>query len=643
MDGSVGRMLAFDVKYMYIVTTTLSLLEVHPETDYVADALCYMALDKDCHRARKCVRHSYSIERTRLKPVMTKFVNSIVYNVANPGHGLGKLPLELSGLCQHTTSASNFAAIAMTVINSKSSDILLYSGCFHSDVYLWLRYHYSGHLEVSVDGKILVDLKLGAYYPEQTRRVVLMIRDTCKKKKGVHGEDTIKVCSIMSGKMTLIFTALSLDGLKKPMSAFRRQFYEVDEIRESEARGSFNAREFMEIRLVAQDLVAWMPSTRVTFDSAHDLGFSALFKGSDPSSMTIEVLLKNRPKMMLCNWGGLSRPKMVFIPPMLSDDGNDLRLSLDEVIRQCFPAMITLFDLVKLRCNCHGCAHDKPLGLGKTGCLRETALKVIIILVGDAIADGFGARDASGLTNYKLLMGSVHTLLLDLVVHKQVNWDTWFSLAAQVTTGYDWDASNFVPSEGSTAIVAVQNGSMAVAAEWLNLATEINYKACFGFEVTEGRLSGVVDECAIVQAEQEMDPPNSAQPEPMVLDDQTMSDPNALSTMTEMVKMNHGDTGAKLEMAITGAGGAPYRLLTMVKTSSNRRIVDPCQAIKAFLESEFPRCKPNCSQLHVKPEGQPETFEWAFNDAVGCWGKDNFFKEKRSRGDTLSLDNICWR
>lgn len=93
-DGSVGRMLALDVNYMYLVTTTLSLMAVHPP-DYAIEALCFMALDKDLHQER--VTHPYDFQRTRLKPVMSRIVNSIAYNVANSGHDLGTTSTRTKG------------------------------------------------------------------------------------------------------------------------------------------------------------------------------------------------------------------------------------------------------------------------------------------------------------------------------------------------------------------------------------------------------------------------------------------------------------------------------------------------------------------------------------------------------------------
>jgi hypothetical protein len=628
VDGSIGRMFAFDVNYMYLVTTTLSLMADHPP-DYAIEALCFMALDKDLHR--EGVNHPYSIQRTRLKPVMTKIVKSIAYNVANSGHDLGKLPSKLKGLCQHTTSAATFAAVVMAITRNSNNDVLLYSGCFHSDIYLWLCNHYTGHLEVSVEGEILVDVKLGISRPEATARVLLLIRETCKKEDQLHGKNDIEVALSISGKTTPILRASRTVGLMGPAPALRRKFYEVDEINRSYVHESLNAKELTETRLAAQELVAWMLSIPITLRSDLDLGFAPSLDGSNSSSMTIGDLLKNWPKIGLRNWGGSGRPKMCFVPleAMRMDTAEEM-LSLDEIIKH-FPAMVSLFDFVKSRCDCTSCARHEPLGHGKIGCLREAALKFIFVLVGDAIAEGFGATDVSGLVDHKLLCKSIHKLLLDLIWDEQVTWDLWFGLAAQVTTGYDWDGFNFIPAEGSTAIVAVQNGSMVVAASWLNLASEINFRACFGFESAEGRLVGVVDECAIVQAERQMEAPSSTHPNPIDIDGQTVLDPAALSMMVKM--LNAGDTAAKLETAIIGGGGISYRLLTMVKTKSYRRILDPCRTVMALIRSAFPQCKPDC-YLHLGLEEQVTTLEWAFDEAVGCWESGNTFKQNEVQDAT---------
>lgn len=171
-DGSVGRRLALDIDYMYLVTTTLSLMAIHPHA-YVVDALCLMVLDNGNHKER--VHHPYDYMKTRLKPVMTKIVKSISYNVANSGHDLGGLPSEVKELCQHTTGAGTLAAVAMAVTRNKTGKILIYSSCFYGNIYMWLRHHFHGDLEVSVEGRVLLEKKIGEDHENPKRRVIMLI------------------------------------------------------------------------------------------------------------------------------------------------------------------------------------------------------------------------------------------------------------------------------------------------------------------------------------------------------------------------------------------------------------------------------------------------------------------------------------
>lgn len=507
-DGSVGRLLAFDIDYVYLVTTTLSLMATHP-VEYAAEALCFMVLDRDLHR--DAVSHPYSIQRTRLKPVMSKIVKSIAYNVANCGHSMSTLPPRLKDLCQHTLSASNLAAVVMTIVRNSGKDILIYSGCFHVDLYQWLLNHYTGLLEISVEGEILVTSKLGTSRPDEISRVGLLIREGCKV--AFHGRNSVQVTLKMTGN-TILKAGPTVEVMG-PRPSLRREFYNIEVINRTYVHEKLDATEFTSTRLAAQGLVRWLLTLPMTLDD--ELSFKLLPSGShDPSmaTMTIGDLLQNKPKIGMCAWGRVVNiSEFVLLPgdSNQNDDESEEPSKFDTIIKR-FPDLVKLFTQVRSRCDCPHCARDRPLGQGKIGCLREAASNMLVVLIADAIAEGFGGRDASGLTNTKLLRQSIHKLLSDLVDKEEVHWDTWFGVATQVITGYDWENFDFKPAEGSTLAVAVQNGGMAVAATWLDLSTRINSEACFGLESMEGRLAGVIDESAIVLAERRMAAPRVTKP-----------------------------------------------------------------------------------------------------------------------------------
>lgn len=89
MSGAVGRSLALDPAYCYMVSTVAAIM-THHDYEYTVDALCEMIADRG--RREAGVNYSYSIHRIRLKPVLSKIVESIALNVVNAGHDLGGLP-----------------------------------------------------------------------------------------------------------------------------------------------------------------------------------------------------------------------------------------------------------------------------------------------------------------------------------------------------------------------------------------------------------------------------------------------------------------------------------------------------------------------------------------------------------------------
>lgn len=90
--------------------------------------------------------------------------------------------------------------------------------------------------------------------------------------------------------------------------------------------------------------------------------------------------------------------------------------------------------------------------------------------------------------------------------------------------------------------------------------------------------------------------------------------------------LNTNDILAKIETAIIGAGEESYRLLTMVRTGSSLRIMDPSGTVTALIRSSFPRCEPDC-HLKINPEEETEPLLWAFDEALGFWDPTNMLPE----------------
>jgi hypothetical protein len=144
-SGSIGRMLALDPNYCYIVSTVSVLLAYH-SIPYAVSALCNMALDtKGGIYNGRDDNYPYDIRRTRLRPVMEKVVHSVALNVVNCGHDLRDMPFRLEGCCVHSLGDATFAAAVMSIQRS-DGDLLVQCDNFLGDLFLWLLNHWQGKL-----------------------------------------------------------------------------------------------------------------------------------------------------------------------------------------------------------------------------------------------------------------------------------------------------------------------------------------------------------------------------------------------------------------------------------------------------------------------------------------------------------------
>ncbi len=95
VSGSLGRLLGKDIDTCYMVSTVAALTRFH-DPEFATDALCSIILDKGGHEKELSLK--YSVQRSPIKAVISKIVDSIYLNVVNAGHDLGGLPDELQHL-----------------------------------------------------------------------------------------------------------------------------------------------------------------------------------------------------------------------------------------------------------------------------------------------------------------------------------------------------------------------------------------------------------------------------------------------------------------------------------------------------------------------------------------------------------------
>ena len=81
-------------------------------------------------------------------------------------------------------------------------------------------------------------------------------------------------------------------------------------------------------------------------------------------------------------------------------DDPDLDVLPVSLFCECFPGLSELLKSISKRCQCRTCRRAGAIDDWKEGCLCAAALDYFFMLIGNAIVDGFGVEDSSGLMSY---------------------------------------------------------------------------------------------------------------------------------------------------------------------------------------------------------------------------------------------------
>lgn len=205
----------------------------------------------------------------------------------------------------------------------------------------------------------------------------------------------------------------------------------------------------------------------------------------------------------------------------------------------------------------------------------------ILRLIAHAIADGFGADDTSGLSLTGSIEDNTSLLLLGLLEGHIVPWSEWFGLAAGVVLG-----CYLTPQElrTSSEVIAIQCGSTVVAAPWIDLSSEVQAKASFGFEIAQAKLCGVDADYASVLTEStarssfgDLDLSDAKLPR-HGYDDIDAAESSLLATIQS--------AGGKFQFS----GVEIFTLMIIAKVGRYTRIIDPADIFGAIASSVVSRC-----------------------------------------------------
>ncbi|OCK88440.1 uncharacterized protein K441DRAFT_669206 [Cenococcum geophilum 1.58] len=647
LSAAIGRSMAFDDNFTYIVTTVATLMAFY-SLEYITEALCYMALDQGGHEEEINIR--YSIRQTRLTPVLRKFVESVALHVVNAGSTLQVLPPELQKFYvhKHPLSPETFSALTMAIQRS-NEEMLITCTNFPHDLTSWLLSHFHGNLEISVCGLVVYEEALGRV-PKNLR---IIVKTSCESASKIScasfSEGSVEMAARVGGSYQTLINELSCHTVAQPVD--RQKLYTTS-ILYHRQHEILNSQETAEVHLAAQCMLKWLLDIEVR-PHPHSVGFIALQGREDESRFNkrvkIQDLVARYPSFVFKNKGQKKDNMIVYripdgCPALLhSQSGNDVIVwsgyphhdayqdlaehSWKSII-ECFPIAISAIEWAKSRCTCSSCAKGEPLGSGKIGCLRDAALDELLFLLAHGIVDSFGLDDTSGLIDMESQKDALRVLLAELIFQSVILWNAWFSFTALAYLGGTRSALNSRRGDGWNVFAAFQYGNLVIASPWLDLNHDINGRLFFGAFTSQGQLCGVSGEFAAIQTEKVME---------------TAEIVRSDSASSEVDENEARPDDAVLETAIIGAAGIPFRLLTMVRSCSYRRIVDPADAIMGLYRAIIPKCN-HLNDMYGKIS-KAHYREFTFDQILGEWNKDYIstqqsasFDESRKRNVTVTFD-----
>jgi hypothetical protein len=273
-----------------------------------------------------------------------------------------------------------------------------------------------------------------------------------------------------------------------------------------------------------------------------------------------------------------------------------------------------------------------------------------------AIADAFGAPDAAGTTS--LVKGLRRDLggwqiLRDAISLKRVpseplrgavKWSTMFDTALSVFLGVkpqdllEEQNSDKSPRllESPPTIAAVQYGSLAVIAPWLDISQPLSCKRSFRFEVVQGQLAldsgqvdgqhvlrGISDEMCVIET-----PPTED------VSEFNLRTPPEVRETGSALRLNVDKSDENWDWILVPADPVRKNLLLRVASGDHSRMVDPSNALRRLsCMTELPACAHGPVNHGVVPENALVELH-GFGELLGRWGGIDYGTDDNSDGDS---------
>jgi len=670
-SGSLGRIMTDDPFLCWMTSTTACLFEFHGE-DFISDVLCSFIMQAQDDREKTLKEHQLAWHplRLQLKPVLQKIVSSMWFNVVNSGivtrdqqGSLTSLPLpaSLKEVCPRGHNMeSHRLGVILCQLREIQGEVIIECDNIVTNLTLWLIYHFKGRLRIVVSGKIVYDEVLG---PEES-----LVEHRTKKFCSTDGP-----CDNLSSAKVKILFCISGDVRKILSGTYDTQMTmeQIPRVRQKlyqPVRYPPGAAGRESIRVLARqtafEIVSWILKLRLSRDAcSNEISFNVILNEAERHEEVLEDLymsdiLARVPSIVNMGWGDIKSAVVVFSPPsgnesltvnvaeideddpMDFDSANDLE-SLDsdsseltlESILLYFPILRDLMDKVKRSCRCHQCLTPKANPSLKEGCLRHTAFMEVMTYIAHSISDAFGADDCSQRVTRVMEDFGVPRILYDITTGS-VKWRTWLDTAARVLlgspsieelvdTGTDDDYTEksdfFDADQFASTVIAVQHGSLAVVAPWLDISQPLDITNCFGFKIVEGRLGLYSPDDSQFQ---------TLQGDSTVIETRHSDDvqgyaelhPLATESVGAEVALEPDSCDVQNNFLLVSTGSNRYSLLMRVVSGSHSRFLDPTRAmIKLAQPIMSIACSHKSDSKTIVKSITPELKMYKFDELLGRW------------------------
>lgn len=678
-SGALGKYLTSDPQQRWISSTLCCLFRYHDQEFTKAFLSWFLTISSmDGQTIPQMSQLNGSPVKLKLDMVVKKVVESTYLHVANAGlvgsdEECPKLPAEFNWACEdgHNIEAYHMA-ILIKNISEASHEIIIQSKHLLTNVVLWILWHYSGRLRVIVSGKTIFDRVLGI----DKRTVECRVAKFCAEDRNACGgreSDEMMLFYVMedvSGSPHVLFRAQydSIDDRDRTGLFVRQKLYEWPH-RYPRGHASTQSR----TRATAREIMKWfmmLPVQSAPIDLYPTMVFDVNLAGGNRQShrgVTVGDLLGRSPQLL--NMASrLDRPFVIF-----SDDdpeeshrrpGRSLGDEIEDLIRAIldfFPILQDLVEEMKESCECHQCQlfseqRDQSDVSGSfnydTNCLGYLAFSEVMFYFSHAVADAFGSPDASGIPSLKAsLEGDLGALdiLGDIITdgwkpgHRgTVRWDTMFNTAVRVFLGAqppdihaDYGSGyRFAPAlhrfgssglmgSGVPTTVAVQCGSLAVIAPWLDISRPLSCRRSFRFEVVRGRLAlcstqedgqsslrGLAGDICVVETQRTED----------VSTFNSRSPPDVHEPGT-VLSLEADGSEEKWDWTLVPVNEAKQKILLRIVSGEHSRMVQPSMAIRQLTRAlEVSPCNHRLTSVGRTPDKSLVELD-NFGELLGRWGE----------------------